>query len=213
MAWERKEKTWYRCGHFLCFVITSILFRPKIVGKKNLPKKGAYIISPNHRSMIDIPALGCATFRPLRFMAKKDLFKNKFVKWYFETNGSFSVDKDSSDPTSVKKSLKYLNSGDALVIFPEGKRSKLEHVAELAQGVGFIAVKTKVPIIPVGISGIDKALTRKQFFPVFSKAKIVIGEPITSHLTAEGKTSEVSKLLLEELSIKIQNLYEKSLYI
>lgn len=208
MAWKRSEKIWYRWGHSLCFVLTYSLFRPKIKGKSNLPKTGAYLITPNHRSLFDIPVLGCATFRPLRFMAKKDLFKSKFIKWYFETNGSFSVDRDEGDPAAVKKAINYLKNGDVIVIFPEGGRRRKSHIDELATGVGFIAAKTKVPIIPVGISGLDKPF-KKPRLP--SRPRVIIGDPITSHISMDGKTSEISNALLSELSEKMQSLYEESL--
>lgn len=210
MSWERKEKIWYRCGHVLSTAITKTLFRPKIVGKENIPKTGAVLIAPNHRSMLDIPVLGCATFRPLRFMAKKDLFKNKFVKWYFETNGSFSVDRDNGDPVALKRAINYLKKGSAVVVFPEGKRTKGETIEELTAGVGFLAVKSESVVLPVGIAGLDEAVFKRKFFPRFARAKVVIGKPISAHLEAEGKTSERSAILQDVLSEQLVELYLKA---
>lgn len=211
MAWKKTERCWYQSGHFLSTVITSLLFRPKIIGKEHLPKKGSVLIAPNHRSFLDIPVLGCATWRPLRFMAKKDLFKNKFVKWYFETNGSFSVDKGNSDPVAVKKAVGILKDGDALVVFPEGQRKKHETIDELNSGVGFLAAKALVPVVPVAISGIDTAVKRKGIFPVFSRAYVVIGPAITHHIEIEGKTSEKTAVVLAQLHTQLNELYQKSL--
>lgn len=212
MTWKRKERIWYRIGHFLSTSISILVFRPKIVGRENVPNLGSVLITPNHRSMLDVPLLGCVTFRPLRFMAKKDLFKNKFVKWYFETNGSFSVDKNEGDPASVKKAISILKDGDALVVFPEGKRGHEKTIGELATGAVFLAVKSNSPILPVGISGLDKfILRRKWIFPIVTRAKIVVGAPIDFHIGKTGKTSELVAEVLPILSEAIQKLYDQSL--
>lgn len=208
MSWSFKDKLWYHSGHTLSTGLTYLFLRPKIVNRHNLPKKGRVIIAPNHRTMLDVPCLGCATFRPLRFMIKSDLFKSKFIKWYFETNGSFSVDRNISDSKAVKKAISVLNADDALVVFPEGKRNKEELIGELAAGVGFLAVKSSSPIIPVGIANLDKAIKRKiLFIPIFTRAHIVIGEPITCHIGKEGKTSVVANELMEEVKIQLERLY------
>lgn len=211
MAWRPAETIWYRCGHFLCTIFTRILFRPRISGRKNIPKSGAVIIAPTHRSMLDIPTFGCTTWRPVRFMVKKALFSNAFIKWYFETNGSFSVDKDGGDPAAVRKAVSILKSGDALVVFPEGKRNRQEGVGEIATGVGFLAVKGNCPIVPIGISGVDHAVKFKFGIPRFSKASIAVGEPITSHIDRTEKTSEVVNELIPVLKEEMQSLYEKSI--
>lgn len=211
MAWKKKERTFYFFGHLLSSSITYLLFRPRIIGRENLPKKGRVIIAPNHRTLLDVPVLGCATMRPLRFMAKKDLFKYRFVKWYFETNGSFSVDKTEGDPKAVRKALAVLNNEDALVVFPEGRRVRGMAIGELATGVGFLAVKGKAPIVPVGISNLDKPISRKRFFiPIFTRARVVIGKPITSHLYMDAKTSEIVSHVMQELAIELEDVYSQS---
>lgn len=212
MTWKTKEKSWYHVGHVISTLITLLLFRPIIKGKHNIPKSGAILVTPNHRSMLDIPLLGCTTFRPLRFMAKKELFKSKFVKWYFETNGSFSVDKQEGDPASIKKAISILKDGDALVVFPEGKRSKREFIGELAPGACFLAVKANAPLLPIAVAGADGPYKRKYgIFPVIPRAKVVIGEPITSHINSEGKTSEIVAAITSQLHNKLQKLYDEAL--
>lgn len=214
MTWQRKEKIWYRVGHVISTAITALLFRPIITGKHNFPKNGAVLIAPNHRSMLDIPLLGCTTFRPLRFMAKKELFKFKVVKWYFQTNGSFSVDKQEGDPASIKKAISILKDGDALVVFPEGKRSKNEFIGELAPGACFLAVKAKAPILPVVVAGADGSYKRKfGILPIIPRAKIVIGELMSSHIDSEGKTSKIVDATTSKLHKKLQELYDEALTI
>ncbi len=208
MSWSRSEKIWYRCGHLISTALTSIFLRPKIVGRKNIPKTGAVVIAPNHRSNLDIPVLGCATFRPLRFMAKKDLFKNKVVAWYFETNGSFSVDRDNGDPAAIKRAVNYLKKGSAVVIFPEGGRKKSETVEELTAGVGFVAVKAQCPVLPVAITGLDNPI-KKGLLPRFSRAKVLIGDPITIHLETDGKSSVKTAVLQERLLQDLRTLYQE----
>lgn len=211
MVWKRKEKSFYRAGHIFSYVITKIIYRPIIVGKEHIPSSGRVIIAPNHRTLLDVPALGCATFRPMRFMAKKDLFNNPFIKWYFQTNGSFSIDKSESDPKAIKKAVSVLKDEDALVIFPEGRRIREKQLGDLLPGVGFLAVKGASPILPVAISHLDKIIVRKKWFiPVFTRARVVIGEPITSHINKEGKTSIIVQEVMDELKENLEQLYLKS---
>ena len=206
MSWKRKEFIWYQTSHILNNILTHLILRPTILGKSNFPKDGKMIVAPTHRSMVDIPCAGCITWKAMRWMVKQDLVASKF---YFETCGSWGVDKDSNDPSAVKKAIAVLNDNDKLLIFPEGKRNKFDNIGELQGGVGFIAAKTNSPIVPVAIYGVDKPFYIKNFIPRKNKIYILIGEPITSHIGKEGKTSVIAASVSKELSESLFALYEK----
>lgn len=209
MTWKTKEYISYQTSHMLNNVLTHLILRPRIMGQNNIPKTGRVIVAPTHRSMVDIPVAGCLTWRAMRWMVKKELVSNKFSKFYFETCGSFGVDKDSSDPAAVKKALKALNGEDKLLVFPEGRRNKLENVGELLGGVGFLAAKTNSPIVPVAMYGVDKPFYLKNYIPHKRKIFVLIGEPITFHIGREGKTSVIAREIQEELTKRLFDLYEK----
>lgn len=209
MSWKKKEYIWYQTSHMLNNLLTYLILRPTILGKDNIPKKGKVIVAPTHRSMVDIPVAGCLTWRAMRWMVKQELVSNKFSKFYFETCGSFGVDKESNDPAAVKRAIHVLNDGDKLLIFPEGKRNKFDNIGELLGGVGFIAAKTNAPIVPVAMLGVDKPFYIKNYLPRKAKIFVLIGEPIVSHIGQEGKTSEKAAMITKELGEKLFELYEK----
>lgn len=209
MTWKKKEYIWYQTSHIINNLLAHLILRPTILGKNNIPKTGRLIVAPTHRSMLDIPCGGCITWQPMRWMVKEELVSNKFGKYYFETCGSFGVDKNATDPAAVKRAISVLNDEDKLLIFPEGRRNKFDNIGELLGGVGFIAAKTNTPVVPVAIYGVDKAFDLKNFIPRKSKIYILIGEPITSHIGKEGKTSVIASELTKELHDKMFDLYEQ----
>ena len=134
--------------------VTHCIFRVKVVGKENVPKDGGMILAVNHKSNWDPIFAGAYCPRPLRFMAKADLFKNKLFGGLIKKLGAFSI----------------LKNNDAMLIFPEGHRIKNGKRVKAKLGVSMIAVYAKVPVIPLCISG--------EYKP-FHKVTVTFGKPIT----------------------------------
>lgn len=148
------------------------MFYPtKIIGKKNIPK-GACILSSNHTSNMDAVIFALKTWEKKYYLAKKELFKNKFMGFFLKKFGAIKIDRQSSDVTAIKNCLKVLKEGKKLFIFPEGTRVQNENMelGEVKHGVAMFAIKAKVPIVPIFISKKPKP---------FRRNKIFIGEPFT----------------------------------
>lgn len=157
-------------SRFLAWLPLSICYPTKIVGRKNLPK-GKAILTVNHTSNMDIVLLLIHLHEKKYTLAKKELFKNKFIGGILKSYGAIPVDREGSDIVAIKKSLKLLSKGKKLIIFPEGTRNKNEDISvmgELKTGTAMIAIKSKTPIVPVWISRRPKA---------FRKTVIKIGKP------------------------------------
>ena len=121
-------------------------------GKRNIPK-GKVIFVCNHRSNFDAVLLALSTFRNQKYLAKKELFKNKFVGGFLKALGSIPIDRNGTDIKAVKLCLTALKKGKILTIFPEGTRNKTEQVlGEVKSGACLMAIKSKTPIVPVWIS-------------------------------------------------------------
>lgn len=133
----------------------KILFRIKVFGKKNIPKKRGFILVSNHLSYLDPVVLGVACPRKLNFMAKHDLFYNPLFSWFISELGAFAVKRESADISALKEAIKRLKNGNALLIFPEGSRSVNRISTQPQAGVGFLAAKLDVPVIPAFIKGTD----------------------------------------------------------
>jgi len=141
-----------------------MICRVKVQGSENVPSKGAFILASNHISNMDPFLVGTCITRKLNYMAKKELFASKFWNWMFRQWGAFPVDREKPDISAIKEAINRLNSGKALLLFPEGgKRDHIEN-SKVQDGVGFLASKTQVPVIPVFIKGADKAMPKDAKF-------------------------------------------------
>jgi 1-acyl-sn-glycerol-3-phosphate acyltransferase len=150
------KKFIYQCIRLFLLAIFKIFFRIKIKGKKNLPTKGGVILMSNHISAYDPPILVAIFSRPLRFMAKKELFENPVMRFILYLADAFPVDRSKNDITAVKKALSVVKNDGVLGIFPEGTRRPEGKLGTPKSGSVMLAIKSGAPIVPVGIKNIEK---------------------------------------------------------
>ena len=178
---------------FLVYIFNLVVFRVEKKGEENIKEKGAYLICANHRSNWDAPILVSNLKRKVYVMAKAKLFKNKFIKWFGRKCCVFPVKRGMRDIESIKYSLNLLKDGEILVIFPEGTRNGMEKNGKAQNGVAYMAIRTGVPVIPVGIQGEMKP---------FKKVKLNIGEPLDF---SQYKTNKPEKEILDKVSKEIMD--------
>jgi len=153
----------------------ALFWRYRVVGAKHLPRKGAFILAGNHRSNADPALLGCTPRRRNYFFAKQELFRNRLFGWYIRALGAFPVARGEADLAAVRFALDVLKRGHVLVFFPEGTRSRTGAFLPAQPGLGLIALRARVPVVPVYVAHSVEALRRKiPRRPV----RAVIGAPI-----------------------------------
>jgi 1-acyl-sn-glycerol-3-phosphate acyltransferase len=195
----------YFISRFLCFLIFKIVFRFEVRGKEYIPKKGGFILASNHVSYLDPIAVGVACPRKLNFMARHDLFSNHWFSWLMSRVGAFAIKRDSADLSALKKAMQYVRNGEPIVLFPEGSRRFNGTSTEPQPGIGFLAMKLNVPVIPALIKGTQEALPRGSRFIKPAKVSLYFGKQI---LMEKGMTyQEIARLIME--SIKIIDRREK----
>ena len=161
------------------FLILKIFFGLKVNGNANIPKKGGFILASNHASYLDPIVLGGACWRKLSFMARHDLFKNYFSSLLLSSLRVFPVKRNSADLGAIKEAIKRLKSGGALVLFPEGRRrEKNGKDAPPQPGIGFLAAKLGVPIIPAFIKGTKEAMPKGARFIIPKKISVSFSKKI-----------------------------------
>ncbi|MCD6321635.1 MAG: 1-acyl-sn-glycerol-3-phosphate acyltransferase [Clostridiales bacterium] len=182
-------------------IILHLLYRIKFVGEKQLPKEGAYILCPNHRSIIDIPISGTySKSRWIYFMGKKELFEKPFSRFWMNVMDVFPVDRGKGDIGSIKKALGYLKNGQVFLIFPQGTREKDGEVLPAQKGVALLAAKSEAPIIPMYITGTIKP---------FRKITVYVGKPFDLGLRRGVKYSrETYEKKSQEVMTHIKSLAE-----
>lgn len=169
----------YRLSKILAQVLCKILFRYEVKGRANIPSKGGFILASNHVSYLDPIIVGIASTREVSFMAKEELFVNCFVSWYIKKLGGFPVKRSSADLSAMKEAIQRLQSGRGVVIFPEGSRRFDGGQTDPHAGIGLVASKAGVPIVPAFVSGTDKALPKGAKFIRPKKITVNIGEQIS----------------------------------
>lgn len=151
------------------------LYRLEVVGDENIPVDGGVIVASNHTAMMDVLILSVAMKgRPVRFMAKKELFKIPLVSPLIRSFGAFPVDRGTADVSSLKKAMSLVEEGEVFGIFPQGTRcGGLDpRTTEIKPGVGLVAYRTKACVLPVMIES-DRMKTK-----MFQKNRVIIGKPL-----------------------------------
>lgn len=130
-----------------------ILYRPKIKGKKYIPKDGGIVLAGNHKNNLDCAILMASTKRCIHFLAKEELFKGIFG-WLFKGLGLIPVKRKTKDGKALPRSIKYLENEKVIGIFPEGTFNRGEDVIlPFKIGAVKMAHDSKKKIVPFVIKG------------------------------------------------------------
>lgn len=147
----------------------KVVFRIEKINEENLPMNEPTIVCANHLNTWDAVGLVVCSKRRIRFIGKEDLFNNVFLNWIGHVFDVIPIKRGSRDMEAMKRCIKCLKNGETLGIFPEGTRRGLAKGAKVQNGAAYMALKTKVKVVPVGISG---------NFKPFTKVYLNYGKPI-----------------------------------
>ncbi|MEK6732622.1 MAG: lysophospholipid acyltransferase family protein [Candidatus Omnitrophota bacterium] len=159
-------------------LLFTIFFRLRITGSENCPKSGPLIIASNHASFFDPLIAGFAVPRPLNFMARDSLFRNKIFGKILMAVNAFPLRREGADLGAMRLAIDKLCQGNAVLIFPEGTRSKDGSLGEPRAGIGFLAAASGAQILPCYIKGSMAVLPRGAIFPRFKKISVRMGKPL-----------------------------------
>lgn len=205
------SRLFYRFMRSIVVGVCVAFTRTRVVGKHNIPKTGAFLLAPIHRSNVDTPLAAAVTTRRLRFMGKDSIWKIAPIGWIISALGAFPVTRGTADREALKRCIAVLEAGEPLVLFPEGTRQSGPVVHPLFDGAAYVAVKAGVPIIPVGIGGSEGVMPKgaKMIYP--RKCVIVVGEPITAPRDESGKVPRSAvKEVTDTLSKELQRLFDEA---
>jgi len=191
----------------ICWLLLKIFWRMEVIGTENVPERGGVIIASNHVSYLDPAVLVASLNRKIYFITKKEVFKNTFISFILKNMNALSVDRENVDILAFKKAINILREEKVLGIFPEGTRSSNGELQELKLGAIKIAMKTGIPILPVGIIGTHKIYPRGIKFPILFKHKIIVKYGALQHFNKlKSKDKIYQKEELNLLGKKIKEL-------
>ncbi len=162
----------YEMIRYAVIIIFALIARVQLRGRHHVPRKGPFIIAANHLSWVDVPLIPAYIPGKVVYMAKEETFYSK-VGWLVRFLGAFPVKRGEGDRQAIRAAEEQLKAGRVLVIFPEGTRSRTHTLGMAHAGLGMVALRSNVPVVPVAIWGSEKVL--KKFRP---RITISYGEPM-----------------------------------
>ncbi|MFD4959796.1 lysophospholipid acyltransferase family protein [Microbacterium sp. NPDC058389] len=197
--------------------IVKAIWRPWIVGRRNVPSEGAAILASNHLSVMDSVFLPLMIDRPVSFLAKSDYFTGKgFKGWatrmFMKATGQIPIDRSGgkASEASLNTGLQVLGRGDLLGIYPEGTRSPDGKLYRGRTGLARMALEAHVPVVPVVMVDTDTMLPIGTTIPRIVRVGIVIGEPL-DFSRFEGMEGDryILRSVTDEIMVALQRLGEQ----
>ena len=208
----KAHPTWFAfCRWFVRVFFYRLGGGFRSVGSENIPPTGPVIFAPIHLSHTDPPAVACGCKRRLRFMSKAEMFEKKFLGWLIGSLGAFRVSRGEGDTESVRTAIELLNSGEAILIFPEGTRGDGKTMNPISRGVSLLAKKTNAQIVPVGLIGTFDRLPKGSSKLHRSAVTVVYGMPFTYNEvcndSSEKKNRETFARVLAQRIVELCNAH------
>ena len=181
----------YGVCHYTLRVMFDMFFRGEVAGLENLPKAGGFLLAANHASFIDPPMIGCQISRQIAYFARKTLWKGGLSSWWLDSVGTIPVDRDGGqDVSAIKRVLRAIKDERGLILFPEGTRTADGKLQPAKPGVGFIAIKTQVPVVPVRIFGSFEAFGKGRPLRLGTPVTVVFGAPLAPSFYDDAKAGK-----------------------
>lgn len=195
---KAKRKAWlYQAGQIVLWLYFHLVFRMHVTGAEKVPKEGPVLLCSNHLAKRDPVLLGLSQNRQVFYMAKEELFQNKFLGGLFRALGAFPVKRGTGDVDALEDAYTLLEENGVVGVFIEGHRSKDGLLQRPKTGAALLAYKTKAPVVPVCITAEDG----KRPGP-FKKTLIRFGDPLSAQ---ELNIQDDSSLQLRRASRTIMN--------
>ena len=186
----------YYFTYFGTKVLSWLYFPFSAYQTSKIPRQGAFILASNHVSNLDPVLLGICSVRRLNFMAKIELFKG-LLGFFLTQLGAFPVKRGESDLGAMREALKRLKAGRVILIFVEGTRRIGNEPSKAQAGVGFLAMKSRVPIVPVYVKGTDRVMAPGTKFFKRGPVSATFGEPF--FINDDPSYEDASQRILDKI--------------
>ena len=169
---------WWRVCQWLIRLGGAAVWQLRAFGAENIPKTGGVLLASNHQSYLDPPLVAAFLPREMHFMARRSLFRNPLFRALIVRCNAFAIERDTADVKGVKEAIGRLERGGILLVFPEGTRTRNGDVGRMKPGIGVLAERAAVPIVPVLIDGAHKVWPKGAVFPRLGRIRLVFGKPM-----------------------------------
>lgn len=183
-----------------CFfrALYKFYFRWRVYNPERVPESGPVILAANHTSFIDPPLVGAGLKRDINYLARESLFRFPVMGTILRSWNSVPVDREGGGAAGLRKILDRLLAGGAIILFPEGTRSRDGKLQPARSGIGLTVIKSSAVVIPVRVFGTYEAYGRHHRFPRPRRVAVKYGEPMRFEALRQ-EARNCSKARLKEI--------------
>jgi 1-acyl-sn-glycerol-3-phosphate acyltransferase len=190
-----------------------------VYNAERVPLNGPVILAANHASYLDPPLVGAGIRRGINYLARESLFRFPVIGWVLHEWNCVPVDREGGGAKGLKAILDRLLDGGAIILFPEGTRSRDGKLQPAKSGIGLTVIKSSAPVVPARVFGTFEAFGRHMKYPKPKRVAVKYGQPMLfKELREEARTcpkprlkeiyQEVATQLMEEIA-KLQPFEDK----
>jgi 1-acyl-sn-glycerol-3-phosphate acyltransferase len=206
----------YKLGWLFFRGVYRFYFRWRVYNPERVPLEGPVILAGNHASYIDPPLIGSGVKRAIHYLARENLFDVLVVGWLLRNWQVVPVDREGGGAKGLKAILDRLLDGGAIILFPEGTRSRDGKLQPARSGIGLTVIKSTAPVVPVRVFGTFEAYGRNMRIPRPRRVAVKYGRPMLfEQLRAEAKVcskprlKEIYQQVADEIMAEIGKLEPK----
>lgn len=197
----------FRASRGFLRILFRLYNRWEVSGREHVPDTGGVLLFANHTSYADPPIVGAACPRPVNFMAKAELFRIPVLSGFIARTHAFPVQRGAADQPALRRAVRLLESGEVLLIFPEGTRSHHGRLTDFELGSGFVALAADAAVVPLGIDGADRLLPRGKPVLLPAKLRVRFGPPVDlSRYRTQRRSRDVLGKVCEEMAAALRPL-------
>jgi len=203
----------YFVGWCIYRALFKFYFGWRVYNPERVPKIGPVILASNHASYLDPPLVGSGLHRGINYLARENIFRFPVMGWVLRNWDVVPVDRDGGGAAGLRAILDRLLKGGAIILFPEGTRTKDGKLQPARSGIGLTVIKSTAPVVPVRVFGTFEAYSRNHKFPRPRRVAVKYGKPMRfEQLRAEARTcskprlKEIYQQVADELMAAIAKL-------
>jgi len=210
--------TTFHPPHWLFYRFFRVLFRlyfqcfggVRVVGWERVPQQGPLLLAATHKSLADPWLMLVASRRPFRSLAARDLFSIWWLGWFLKGMAAFPVTRGTQDAKAISEARRWLEQGAVVLVFPEGRCSPGEELLPIQPGVALLAVRSRVPVVPVVLRGDRQLLPLDARWPRRQVVEVEFGLPLLPPaIPTAGAVRQTVESFREQLQNELQLLYSE----
>jgi 1-acyl-sn-glycerol-3-phosphate acyltransferase len=184
--------------------VYATYFRWSVHNPERVPLEGPVILASNHASFLDPPLVGAGIRRGINYLARESLFRFPGIGWLLRKWNSVPVDREGGGAAGLRAILDRLLDGGAIVLFPEGTRTRDGKLQPARSGIGLTVIKSDATVVPVRVFGTYEAYGRHIKIPRPHRIAVKYGRPMDfTALRKEAK--KCTKARLKQIYAEVAN--------